>query len=216
MGNTRTSRGSSDKFAPDAILRKVKGAAVPEVLMDSANYEEWNTSGVPHLSTEEGKKYIVELDSKGSKAVWREKADPELPEAFSAFHIMGTMTSWDPLNLSPSSDTDGLFTYDFTLGSSGQESFQIALDHDPDLNLYPETTKCTKKATKVLGPATAPSKDYAWLIKGEAGTKYTVELFRATPSKTSITWYKTTDKAKAIESAKEEEHPPGFILPPQE
>jgi hypothetical protein len=225
--NTRTSRGSNDKFAPDAIMRKVKGAStVPELWMDSANYEEWSSTGVPHLELGEGKKFLIELN--GHKATWREAEEPELPEAMTAFHIKGSMTQWDMLNLMPSSEADGLFTYDLTLGSSGQESFQVCLDHDPELNLYPETAKCSKKSTKVLGPGPAPSKEYSWVIKGDPGAKYTVELFRATPSKISVSWHKASEtaaKPKAIAAtpaAASTTEPPAtedgkpYILPPQE
>merc|ERR1711920_1008314 len=91
-------------------------------------------------------------------------------------------------------DTEGLYTYEVTLSATGQESFQVAVDHDPDLNLYPAQEECSKKAAKVLGPAPAPTRKNCWVIKGEAGKSYTVELFRPTPSTTSVTWCKVPEE----------------------
>merc|ERR1740127_232542 len=83
--NTMTSRGTSMKHMQKTIQRKVKAARVPEVWMDGESYEDWTTTGIPYLSVSQGKKaYSVEL-MQGGKAVWREVAEPELPDSATSF-----------------------------------------------------------------------------------------------------------------------------------
>jgi len=143
--------------------------------MESENFEDWVSTGMPRLNRDPNANYTVELTEEG-KVVWRQVAEPNLSEA-SAFQIQGTFTSWDMYSFHRSEDDYGLWTFELTLGSSGQEAFQIAVEYDPYLVLYPEEKLCTRRTAKVLGPSQAPTQDHAWLIKGSPGTRYRVELF---------------------------------------
>jgi len=200
--NMVTSRGASQKYVMDSIYRKVKAASVPEIWMDGDNYEDWATSGVPHLSAEPGKTYSIELLGDG-KAVWREAALPDLSDAISTLHIQGSFSSWEMLSLEPSEEVRGLCTYGVVLGGKGQESFQVCVDGDPELVLYPERPNCTRKATPVLGPAQPPSREHSWVIKGDSGSRYRVEVFKSGPT-ISVTWIKVVEAAEAVQDLVQE------------
>nr|AQS99216.1 type I polyketide synthase [Gambierdiscus polynesiensis] len=200
--NMVTSRGTNQKYMMNAVYKKIKAASVPEVWMDGDNYEEWATSGVPHLLAAPGKTYHIELLAEG-KAVWREAALPEISDTVSSFQILGSFSNWDRLPLEPSRDVEGLYTYEVTLGSKGRESFQISVDNDPELVLYPETPSCTRKATPVLGPSQAPSQEYAWVMKGDSGARYRVEVFKSGPA-TSVTWLRVIDQVEAVQDLVQE------------
>lgn len=194
--NIVTSRGTSQKYMMSAIYRKIKAASVPEIWMDGDNYEEWATTGVPHLCAEPGKTYHIELLPDG-KAVWREAAVPEMSESINTFQIQGSFSNWEMLHLEASAEVDGLYTYEVTLGAKGQESFQICVDSDPDLALYPEQPFCTRKATPVVGPSPSPSREHSWLIKGDSGVRYRVEVFKS-GSTVSVTWFRVVEMAEMV------------------
>merc|ERR1712203_207942 len=103
------------------------------------------------------------------------------------------MGDWALKNMDRSKEMEGLFTFDLTLASSGNATFQIALDHDPEFVIYPSARFCTRKATPLLGPGKAPDREHAWVIKGVSGARYSIEVFRR-PSTTSVSWYKVSDK----------------------
>merc|ERR1712151_268837 len=100
------------------VMRRGKGATVGEVWMEGGSYEEWTSTGRPYNS-DIGQTYNVEIMPNG-KAVWREVAKPELPVKVGGFQILGSMTQWDLESFEDSAATEGLFTYEFTLGSSGE------------------------------------------------------------------------------------------------
>mmetsp|Transcript_89371 Transcript_89371/g.278043 ORF Transcript_89371/g.278043 Transcript_89371/m.278043 type:complete len:959 (+) Transcript_89371:20-2896(+) len=200
--NMITSRGGSQKHLAGSIYRRVKAAAAPEVWMDGDDYEDWATSGVPHLRAEPGQTYHIELLADG-KAVWREAARPEVSDSVSAFQIQGSFSSWDLLSLEPSEDVPGLYTYEVVLGSKGQEAFQICADSDPELVLYPEHPNCTRKATPVMGPAPPPSREHSWVIKGDSGARFRVEVFKSGGS-VSVTWFKVVEVVEAVQDLVQE------------
>jgi len=107
------------------------------------------------------------------------------------------------LSLEPSEDIQGLYTYEVTLGNKGQELFQICVDSDPELVLYPEQPNCTRKATPVLGPAAPPSREHSWVIKGDSGARYTVEVFKSGPA-ISVTWIKVVEVVEAVQDLVQE------------
>jgi len=199
--NVVTSRGTSQKHVVNAIYRKVKAGSVPEIWMDGDDYEDWATTGMPHLDAAPGKKYNVDLLPDG-KAVWREVARPQLGDS-EVFHIQGSFSNWSMLSLEPSEEVAGLFTRELTLSTKGQESFQIAVDGDPELVLYPEQPLCSRRAAPVLGPSFPPSRDHSWVIRGDSGARYRVEVFRA-GSTTSVTWFRVVEAVEAVQDLVQE------------
>jgi len=205
--NTVTSRGGLNaKYAPKTYVRRVKGAAAPEIWMEGDSYEDWTTTGIPHLDADGNKTYHIEL-LPGGKTVWREAALPELCTALSTFQIQGSFNGWHMSSLEAREEAVGLFAYELTLGASGQESFSIVVDYDTSLTLHPDQTMCTRKTAKVVGPAMPPSRDHAWLIKGKPGASFVVELFRC-GSTTSIGWRRRAEPEPDVEEAAEEESAP--------
>merc|ERR1719356_1899715 len=111
-------------------------------------------------------------------------------------------------SLKPNQAVPGLFQDQLTLGSKGEESFQIAVGNDSDLILYPEAKDCRSKVAKVLGPQAAPSKDYCWVIKGPAASKVTVEVFK--PAGTAyVSWHRELQNKEASAAiADDDDEPP--------
>mmetsp|Transcript_113956 Transcript_113956/g.302855 ORF Transcript_113956/g.302855 Transcript_113956/m.302855 type:complete len:958 (-) Transcript_113956:111-2984(-) len=200
--NMVTSRGEGQKHLMNSIYRKVKAASVPEIYMEGDSYEDWATTGVPHLCAEPGKKYHIELMPDG-KAVWREASGPEISDSISAFYILGSFSSWDPVSLEPSQDIPGLYSYEVTLGNKKQEAFQISVEGDPELILYPEQPDCTRKATPMLGPGAPPSREHSWVIKGDSGARYRVEVFKSGPT-ISVSWFKVVEVVEAVQDLVQE------------
>jgi len=200
--NMVTSRGMGQKHLMDTVFRKIKSASLPDIWMDGDDYEEWATTGVPHLSADYGKTYHVELLPDG-KAVWREAAAPGVSDSVTSFYIQGSFSNWETLALEASEEIGGLYTFEVTLGSKGQESFQISVDNDPECVLYPEQPNCTRKTTQVLGPSAPPSREHAWVIKGDGGARYRVEVFKAGPT-TSVTWFRVVEMAEAVQDLVQE------------
>merc|ERR1719221_1610585 len=113
---------------------------------------------------------------------------------------MGSFTGWTMQDLEPAEEVLGLYHLDIIMGDSGQETFQVVLDNDPDMALYPEKENCTSKLAKILGPGPPPSQAYSWVMKGTAGVNYRLELFKPAGS-VSVTWYKIVEKDEVEETA---------------
>jgi len=63
-----------------AFVRKINAAPPPDIWTEGDTYEDWTTTGMPHVGVSEGKSYQVELTATG-KAVWRETVVPDLSQA---------------------------------------------------------------------------------------------------------------------------------------
>lgn len=177
--------------AHNAAIKKVQAAHAPDINMDSDNFEEWTTTGVPHLTTKANDQFHVEL-LPGGKTRWRELVEPELPSGEVFPFIQGSFNDWDAVMLENSEDIAGLFFCEVILGPSGEETFQLLLDADPDLALYPPEERCAKKGRAVVGPEVPPSREHAWLIRGSPGVQYRVEFFMSATTKT-VSWIRLSD-----------------------
>lgn len=174
----------------ELTLRRIQTAPPPTIEMDSDNFEEWTTTGIPHLTAKDGDKFHVEL-KKGGHAIWREMVEPELPMEEATPFIQGSFNDGGADILDPT-DIEGFYTYEVTLGATGEESFSIILDADPDLCFFPEEKSCTKKSKPIAGPEVPPSPEHAWVIRGEPDDCYRVEFFLSGSTRT-VSWIKTLD-----------------------
>ncbi|CAE8620421.1 unnamed protein product [Polarella glacialis] len=75
------------------------------------------------------------------------------------FYIAGTFSQWSPEPMQP--EASDVFGYTLTLGENRWEQFQIWLDGDAKLCLFPENHKAPGK-TSVLGPAS--SSRNCWML----------------------------------------------------
>lgn len=200
--NVVTSRGGvNPEHREAALLRKVKAAA-PEISMEGDSYEEWVSTGAPHLNRDHGKTYRVAVLDEG-QVVWEEVIEPGLADA-QDFQIQGSFTDWQMLSLEPSGEEPGLFyCSECVLGPTGEELFQIAVEYDPYMILYPEMERCIRKAARILGPAEPPSREHAWLIRGDPGSRYRIEFFHY-GSTASVTWQKCSEEVVRLTLGQEE------------
>jgi len=203
--NVVTSRGDANpEHIQTSLMRKVKAAPAPDIIIEGDSYENWISTGAPHLDRNRGKNYRVELLEDG-KVQWSEVVVPDLSQVDS-FQIQGTLTSWQLLSLEPSEEEPGLWCFEVELGASGEESFQIAVEHDPYMVLYPEVPRCTRKAAAILGPGDPPSREQAWLIRGTAGSRYRIEFFQSGAT-TAVMWRKCASDLVAPELESEAHEP---------
>lgn len=166
--NLCTSRGPAQKDIMSVVAGRIKRGGPPEIQMEG-NYEEWWTTGVPHLTVRDNSFFHVEISQVG-KVLWREIVEPALPLCHGQFFIQGSFNEWQPENLLASDTLDGLFTCVVTLGKSGAESFQV-FHEDPSWVFFPIERLCTRKSTPITGPMPAPSREDAWLIRGQSGMR---------------------------------------------
>eukprot|EP00930_Biecheleria_cincta_P069848 TRINITY_DN57531_c0_g1_i1.p1 TRINITY_DN57531_c0_g1~~TRINITY_DN57531_c0_g1_i1.p1 ORF type:complete len:977 (-),score=183.99 TRINITY_DN57531_c0_g1_i1:181-3111(-) len=205
--NVVTSRGSNPKYALDRVIRKVKGGPPPTVTMLGDNFEEWSTTGLHHVKARAGKQFQIHLQKNG-KVIFREAMGMQ-PSA-SSMQIQGSFSNWSPVEMESSPDRASLFTYELTLGASGEESFQVLVDGLRSQVLQPPEKNCTNRASTVRGPAAATDQELSWVVKGERGSRHRVEVFMPQRGVISVTWFK---QGGSSQMPKEER--PQLTAPPQ-
>ncbi|CAJ1370605.1 unnamed protein product [Effrenium voratum] len=159
--NVVTSRAQNAKTMVTQILRSAR-QNTPEVTMVGDNYEDWHSTGLPHLSVKPGQGYQVEVMDDG-RSVWHQMA-PCKPRGCSSMAIMGSFNGWTPEPMS-TRERAGLYSYELTLGSTGEESFQVLVDGLLSQVLHPTSQKCTSRVSAVAGPRDISDRDLSWLVK---------------------------------------------------
>eukprot|EP00931_Biecheleriopsis_adriatica_P065267 TRINITY_DN39857_c0_g1_i1.p1 TRINITY_DN39857_c0_g1~~TRINITY_DN39857_c0_g1_i1.p1 ORF type:complete len:972 (-),score=235.25 TRINITY_DN39857_c0_g1_i1:28-2943(-) len=192
--NVVTSRGDNKKAAEDVLLKKARAAAPPDITMFGDNFEEWQTTGCPHLTLKAGQRYCVEMEA-GGRTFWREEASAK-PKFVSRMAIQGSFSGWELLDMDAAEQV-GLFSYEVVLGSSGEESFQIAVEGLLSQVLHPLVANCTSRVAVVAGPDSCPERAMSWMIKGTAKSRYRVEVFipPGGHNSVSVSWFKAVDDA---------------------
>ena len=203
--NVITSRGDNQKHSAQAVIRQVRSTA-PEINMVGDNYEDWQTTGLPHLSMKSGQAFEVEV-MQGSTH-WHELV-PVKPRGVNSMSIIGSFNNWVPETMR-ARERPGLFSYEVTLGQE-EETFQVLVDGLLSQVLHPLQAKCTSRCSQVAGPRDVNNREMAWLLKGKPRATFQVDVF-IPPGEAkcmSVTWFKAT---KAAPPAPAPAPPP---LPPQ-
>mmetsp|Transcript_69359 Transcript_69359/g.166294 ORF Transcript_69359/g.166294 Transcript_69359/m.166294 type:complete len:937 (-) Transcript_69359:106-2916(-) len=184
--NVLSTRGRRLQNTEWVMRRKVREAA-PRILQLGESWRDWEVLGRPSPVHNVEAQYQVLLDQKGT-AMWHEVEDPPIHPSAGPFLLQGSFNDWGMDELFASSTVEGLFVGEILLGDAGEEVFQIIADYDPDKVFFPDCDRCTGKLSKILGPCPSPSQERAWLVRGTAGTCYTVELFLS-EAFSSVSWY---------------------------
>jgi malonyl CoA-acyl carrier protein transacylase len=197
--NIMTSRGARMKDPYLTFQRKLRGAPPAEVTINGDDVADWDTTGCDPKA-EEGDKYLIRLDVDG--IVEWEKQEPDVPDAYGdEFAIQGTFNNWEADEPMERHDTiPGLWVGYVTIGSTGEEEFQIIGDGDSDIVYSPSTAHSRSKADPIKGPGKA-DKEMAWCIRGTPGDTYKVEFFQQDDAK-SIIWMKSSRFASTLDSSK--------------
>lgn len=177
-------------ISSELTMRKIQEAPLLSVDMNSDNFEEWTTTGIPHLTAKDGDRFHVELQKSG-QAVWRQMVEPDLPADEVIPFIQGSFNDAGA-DMLDTTDIDGLYVYEVMLGPTGAETFSIILDADPDLCFFPEERFCTKRSMSIVGPAVPPTPEHSWVIRGEPDDNYIVEFFLSGTTRT-VSWRKAAD-----------------------
>merc|ERR1719210_669660 len=162
--NARTSRAFENKNPRFVMLGIIKHA-VPEIQQTHEGWEAWENAGMPHRNKPDTE-YEVEI-ADGGKVKWHEVEKPQLRKREGPFYISGTFNNWRMEQMISDDRVDGLYVVEVEIGEEGQESFQIVCDEDPYLAFYPSVQNSTRKTAPIMGPELAPSKEDAWVIRGE-------------------------------------------------
>jgi len=180
-----TSRGAANQDANMAFQKKLCKAPPAEITMNGDDVAEWETTGLDPRA-EAASRWKISLDEDG--IVEWERDDDDLPEYGDEFFVQGTFNDWTPDSLERHDSIQGLWVGTVTIGETGEELFQIIADSDEEKIYHPGQTRCTLKAASIIGPAKA-TKDFAWLIEGNAGDSYTIEFFQQ-DKHLSVMWMK--------------------------
>mmetsp|Transcript_34350 Transcript_34350/g.102640 ORF Transcript_34350/g.102640 Transcript_34350/m.102640 type:complete len:943 (+) Transcript_34350:42-2870(+) len=183
--NIMTSRGAANQDANMAFQKKLCKAPPAEITMNGDDVAEWETTGLDPRA-EAASRWKISLDEDG--IVEWERDDDDLPEYGDEFFVQGTFNDWTPDSLERHDSIQGLWVGTVTIGETGEELFQIIADSDEEKIYHPGQTRCTLKAASIIGPAKA-TKDFAWLIEGNAGDSYTIEFFQQ-DKHLSVMWMK--------------------------
>jgi len=183
-GRNMTSRSASSQDPETAFNRQLAAAPPSEITMIGDDVREWETTGLDPRA-ELGSRWQVYIDADGV-AEW--ELDEEIPHYGDSFFIRGTHSHWAPQPLERHFYIPGLWTGHITVGSNGEEHFQVLADEDDGMIFHPGMPRCTLRGAVVNGPERV-SRDMGWLIEGEPGQDYIVEFFQRNRI-VSLVWMK--------------------------
>jgi len=183
--NIMTSRGGRLQDPQLAFRKKLAMAPPPEITMIGDDVFEWETTG-PDPRAEPGTRWRVELDEDGT-IMW-EKDDDDLKDFGDEFFLQGTSNDWKPEPLERHDYIQGLWVGTLTIGSDGEEEFQIIADQNEEMVYHPAAKRCTQKAARILGPEQVGNGS-TWLISGKEGDIFVIEFFQQ-DAHVSLVWFK--------------------------
>merc|ERR1719221_948099 len=182
--NIMTLRGALGQDTQAAFEKKLAQAPPAEITMNGDDVSNWDTTGLDPRA-DAGSKWKILLDEDGI-ATW-EKADEDVDYG-DEFFIRGSHNNWSPDVLEKHDTITGLWTGSIEIGGSGEETFQVIADSEPEKCYYPRRPRETLKAAPIEGPSSAQT-ELAWLVKGAPGDVVKVEFFLQDKHR-SILWMK--------------------------
>merc|ERR1712217_83303 len=189
--NTKTTRAFNNKNPKSVMVERIRNAT-PIIQQNYGGWETWENSGMPHRNKPEAE-YVVEVGD-GGTVKWYEVEKPQLRKREGPFYISGSFNNWRMEQMLSDDSVDGLHVVEVEIGEDGEESFQIICDEDWTLAYYPNIKNSTRKTAQILGPEPAPSKEDAWLIRGEPDTYFRVEFFIfESGTRATINWIQIKD-----------------------
>merc|ERR1712186_225176 len=134
--NIMTSRQSSNRDIYEIVIQKIANAPAQDVTITGDDWEDWDMEG-PDRFTKPGDAWDIEFEEDGVVTYY--KKDRDLPYMGGLFYLTGTFNDWEfDTAMEPDSQVKGLFTATITIGSTGEEQFQIIADRDPTMTFFPE------------------------------------------------------------------------------
>jgi len=183
--NIMTSRGQVCQDCNVAFQKKILSAPPAEITMNGDDVMEWETTGLDPRA-EFDSKWSIEIDEDG--VVTWELVDDDCLEYGDEFFLQGTFSNWDVVPLERHATIPGCWVGEITIGSKGEEEFQVIADRDKEKTYHPNLSRCTQQSTAVEGPGEA-GRENSWLVQGEVGEKIRVEFFQQDKHK-SLMWFR--------------------------
>merc|ERR1712183_223238 len=122
--------------------------------------KDWETTGLDPRGDPDTR-WKINLDEDGM-VTWTQM-DEDTPDYGDEFFIQGTHNNWMPEALERHDSIIGLWMSTLSIGSEGEEQFQIIADED-DLKCYcPNQSRCSLKAAPINGPVKA-NRELTWLV----------------------------------------------------
>nr|AFW98415.1 type I polyketide synthase [Heterocapsa triquetra] len=184
--NIMTSRGAAQQDPQTAFQKRLALAPPAEITMIGGDVMEWETTGLDPRG-DPSTRWTVFIDDDGV-AEW-EKEEEDAVDYGDEFFIQGTSNNWQPEALEQHESIPGCWEGTITIGSSGEEEFQIVADgeNQKERVYSPSQPGCTLKAAIInFGAA---GREMSWLIRGNPGETYKVEFFQQDKHR-SIMWLK--------------------------
>lgn len=188
--NIFTTRGASQMDPKLAFEKKLGQAPPAEITMVGDDVAEWETTGLP-AKPERHANYNVQLDEDGT-VTW-ERTDDDYQDWGNEFGIRGSHNNWSTEPLDQHDSIQGLWTGRITLGSNGEELFQVVADESDEMIYAPDRERCQQKSAEITGPS-KQGKEHAWLVRGQPGDVFRVEFFQQ-EQRRSILWIKSADES---------------------
>merc|ERR1712039_60456 len=189
--NVMNSRANRTLNYKSLFLEKIE-AAKPIVHTHHEGWEDWQNFGTPHEEQTPGTQYQVEILPDGG-TTWRVVERPVLRNLEGPFHITGSFNNWR-MEQMMEGGIAGLFAAEIEFGETGQETFQVCYNEDTAMTYYPSEANCEKRTVGILGPGEAPSKDHAWVVRGEPNTSTRIEFFVfKNGSRATVNWVPVKD-----------------------
>lgn len=189
--NLMTSRrgGRSERRT---FLQRVAAAPLTEVVDAEARARSdprgWRTAGIDPFAARPAE-LLVSVHSDGRVACEaRPSAEPRYGYDFFLVGSFGEK----PLALERSAEVPGLWSAELRLGAAGEEQFAVCADPEArqDMRFHPGEVGCQRKFAAVQGPDDPASlpEPFSWLIVGEPGAEFRIEVFVLRGLVKSVIW----------------------------
>lgn len=186
--NIMTSRQSSNKDIYELVIQKIANAPAPDVTITGDDWEDWDMEG-PERFSKPGDAWDLEFEEDGVVNYYPKHK--ELADVGGTYYLTGTFNDWEcELAMEPDQQVKGLYTASITIGSGGEEAFQIVADRQPTMTFFPQIPSCMARSVPVEGPKEDPSRENTWVIRDAVGDVYRVEFYRSEVDTFSINWVK--------------------------
>jgi len=166
----------------ELFQRRLWQMSPPEVRVNGSDPSQWEWDG-PDRDILPGDRYTIEMnpdDPPNAPQRWFKEVCAGEPDdgLDDTYYITGPFNQWDVEKMDDGPVT-GLRTLIVTVPLSGVVEFRFLKNGEDGESIYPETDKCTRKLTHILGP----SKDddgrekHTWLAEGAPGSLMKIDLF---------------------------------------
>jgi len=141
-----------------------------------------------HLQVREGHITVTLNPGTKSERVWESGREAQ------SFFLTGPFNGWgfSKMTAEAGHGKAGVHRYRLSLGNSGRQSFQLAIDEDPSRKLYPASTDAESGEGILEGPC-AVSHKQCWLVRGKPKSIVEVVLDTTQQDHRQMVWWREVE-----------------------